>query len=226
MLSTHHAKWLKYRRLMKKAIIFDLDGTLWDSSQEVVDSWNVILSAYKDGRYVISLEMMQSAMGLTMLDIGRKLWPTLNEKEMSDLLSRCMEYENEYLVEHPGKLYPYVQETLEELKKDYILLIVSNAQKGYIEAFLKGTKTHKYFAGHLCWGDTKTSKDLTILKIIKDFNIDKAVYVGDTHMDEISTKKAGLPFIHAKYGFGVASNPDGVAEDFSSLPSIVKCILP
>lgn len=210
---------------MKKAVIFDLDGTLWDSSQEVVDSWNVILSAYKDGKYTITLEDMQSAMGLTMLDIGRKLWPLMDEKEMSDLLIRCMQYENEYLVKHPGRLYPKVEETLDELKKDYILLIVSNAQKGYIEAFLEGTKTSKCFSGHLCWGDTKTSKDLTILKIIKDFNIDKALYVGDTHMDEISTKKAGLPFIHAKYGFGNATNPDGIAEEFSSLSSLVRNIL-
>lgn len=207
---------------MKKAVIFDLDGTLWDSSKEVVDSWNVILSKFKDAKYTITLEDMQSAMGLTMLDIGRKLWPSLDEKEMEEVLLRCMEYENEYLVEHPGKLYPNVCETLEKLKKDYILLIVSNAQKGYIEAFLKGTKTDKYFAGHLCWGDTKTSKDLSILKIIELYGIDKAIYVGDTHMDEISTHKANLPFIHAKYGFGVAEKPEGTANSFAELPSIIN----
>lgn len=205
---------------MKKALIFDLDGTLWDSSKEVVDSWNVILSEYENGKYVITLEDMQSAMGLTMLDIGHKLWPTLEDERMLSLLARCMEYENKYLVSNPGKLYPNLIETLEKLKKEYSLFIVSNAQKGYIEAFLEGTDTNKYFDGHLSWGDTQTTKDLTISKIIELYHLDKAIYIGDTHMDEESTHKAKLPFIHAKYGFGFALNPEGVINSFDELPEV------
>ncbi len=209
---------------MKNGIIFDLDGTLWDSSKEVVDSWNEILKTYKNGEYVITLEMMQGAMGLTMLDIGRKLWPTLEEKEMATLLDRCMTYENEYLVSHPGKLYPQLVETLAKLKEKYLLFIVSNAQKGYIEAFLEGTKTNDYFLDHLCWGDTLASKDVTIRKMVEKHKLDKAIYVGDTLGDEISTRKAGLPFVHAAYGFGQAKNPDASLKDFSSLLSIADSI--
>ncbi len=209
---------------MKNGIIFDLDGTLWDSSKEVVDSWNEVLKTYKNGEYVITLEMMQGAMGLTMLDIGRKLWPTLEEKEMATLLDRCMTYENEYLVSHPGKLYPQLVETLAKLKEKYLLFIVSNAQKGYIEAFLEGTKTNDYFLDHLCWGDILASKDVTIRKMVEKHKLDKAIYVGDTLGDEISTRKAGLPFVHAVYGFGQAKNPDASLKDFSSLLSIADSI--
>ena len=39
---------------MKRGIVFDLDGTLWDSSQEVVSSWNEVLKNYQKGRYLIT----------------------------------------------------------------------------------------------------------------------------------------------------------------------------
>ncbi len=210
---------------MKKGIIFDLDGTLWDSSKEVVDSWNEILKTYENGKYVITLEMMQSAMGLPMLDIGKKLWPALDEKEMISLLEKCMAYENEYLVTHPGKLYPDVRKTLLELKEKYSLFIVSNAQKGYIEAFLKGTKMDDCFLDHLCWGDTLASKDITILEIVKKHNLGDSIYVGDTSGDEKATRKAGLYFVHAAYGFGEASSPDASLKDFSSLLEVADSIL-
>ena len=209
---------------MKNGIIFDLDGTLWDSSKEVVDSWNEVLKAYKNGEFVITLEMMQGAMGLPMLEIGKKLWPSLEEKEMLSLLDRCMAYENEYLLSHPGKLYPEIPKTLSKLKEKYSLFIVSNAQKGYIEAFLEGTKTEKYFLDHLCWGDTLASKDVTIKKIVEKHSLSKAIYVGDTLGDEIATRKANLFFVHAAYGFGEAKNPDASLKEFSLLPSVADSI--
>ena len=60
---------------MKQGIVFDLDGTLWDSSQEVVSSWNEVLKNYQKGRYLITLEQMKGVMGLPMLELGKKLWP-------------------------------------------------------------------------------------------------------------------------------------------------------
>ncbi len=206
---------------MKNGIIFDLDGTLWDSSAHVVASWNeVIKKRYNNNEYLITLEMMQSAMGLPMLALGKKLWPNMPEEEMKILLTECMEYENEYLLSHPGKLFPNVKETLVQLKKEYPLYIVSNAQKGYIEAFLKGTDLGDLFEDHLCWGDTLASKDVTILKLKEKNSLDDAIYVGDTLGDEESTNKAGLHFVHAAYGFGDVKNPEASLKDFSSLPLI------
>ncbi len=212
----------RQKTIMKNGIIFDLDGTLWDSSEEVVASWNEIIKKYKGDKYLITLEMMQGAMGLPMLVLGRKLWPDMPKEEMKKLLILCMEYENKYLLTHPGKLFPMVKETLVELKKEYPLYIVSNAQKGYIEAFLESTNLSELFEDHLCWGDTLSSKDVTMLKLKEKNNLDDAIYVGDTLGDEEATNKAKLHFVHAAYGFGKAKKPEAVLNNFSSLPSITQ----
>ncbi len=211
---------------MKNGIIFDLDGTLWDSSQQVVDSWNEILKTYEKGKYQITLEDMQGAMGLAMTDIGRKLWPSLEEEKMIPLLQRCMEFENQYLLTHPGTLYPGEEETLRNLSRHYSLFIVSNAQKGYIEAYLSSTGMGRYFQDHLSWGDTKEAKEKTMLLMKEKHHLSKAIYVGDTAMDEIATRKAKLPFVHAAYGFGQAKSPDGAISSLSELEEVAAILLP
>ena len=55
---------------MKKGILFDLDGTLWDSSAEVVDSWLLALADYPQIRKQITREAIQSVMGKVMDEIG------------------------------------------------------------------------------------------------------------------------------------------------------------
>lgn len=211
---------------MKNGIIFDLDGTLWDSSQQVVDSWNEVLKTYEKGKYQITLEDMQGAMGLAMTDIGRKLWPSLEEEKMIPLLQRCMEFENQYLLTHPGTLYPGEEEALRNLSRHYPLFIVSNAQKGYIEAYLSSTGMGRYFQDHLSWGDTKEAKEKTMLLMKEKHHLSKAIYVGDTAMDEIATRKAKLPFVHAAYGFGQAKSPDGAISSLPELAEVAAILLP
>ena len=55
--------------------------------------------------------------------------------------------------------------------------------------------------------------------------IDEAVYVGDTELDELSARHAGIPFIHAAYGFGIAQHPDAIIHNPEELPSAVSKLL-
>ncbi len=187
---------------MKKGIIFDLDGTLWDSAQAVVDSWNVVIDSLPDFHKKITVEDMESLMGKTMDDIAFTYFNTVSRDRALEILQACMDYENEYLEKVGGILYPQLEQVLADLSKDYFLAIVSNCQRGYIEAFLKFHKLEPYFNDFECFGNTKQEKDANIITVVKRNGLSKAVYVGDVLGDYLSTTKAGLPFIWAEYGFG------------------------
>ena len=210
--------------MKKKAIIFDLDGTLWDSAQAVVDSWNEKIQFFPDIDYYITLEQMYGYMGKTMEEIGLAFFNTVSKERALELLKICMDYENLYIEEHGGVLFEGLEETLVALKEEYFLAIVSNCQEGYIEAFLKHHKLEKYFDDTENYGRTKRCKGDNIKLLVERNNID-AVYVGDTMGDYDATMQAGLPFIHAAYGFGTVPEGTAKVDDIRELPKKVKEIL-
>ena len=120
---------------MKKGIIFDVDGTLWDSSVQVAQSWQVAAEKLLNGPRPITPDMISRNMGKNMKDFGDALFPDLSPAKRLEVMEACMEYENQYLEDHPGILYPQVAEVLQQLSWKYKLFIVSNCQKGY-NAFL------------------------------------------------------------------------------------------
>ena len=91
---------------MNKGILFDVDGTLWDSAAQVAESWNEVLARYPHLGVRITAQDMYDNMGKTMMDIGKTLFPGLAQEECRKVMEECMTYENHYLLTHPGVLYP------------------------------------------------------------------------------------------------------------------------
>lgn len=205
--------------MIDKAVVFDLDGTLWDATEQVAESWEIVLRKYVDPNAIFTAANAKELMGLTMEEIGRRLSADLfDEDTKARFIKECFSYEVEYLASHPGRLFEKEIETLSKLKESgYSLFIVSNCQKGYIETFLP-LIPEGLFSGTLCHGDTNKSKGETILELLAKHEIKEAVYVGDTSGDETATRKAGIPFIHAAYGFGKAEAPDASVESIADLP--------
>ena len=106
---------------------------------------------------------------------------------------------------------------LEILSKKYYLYIVSNCQKGYIEAFLHAHHLEKYFKDIEMSGRTGKDKGHNILLLMERNHIQEAVYIGDTHGDQEASRFAGIPFIFASYGFGNVTHPDKVIKSFKEL---------
>ena len=210
---------------MKPAIIFDLDGTLWDSSGVVAESWNEVGRRYYGPDYYVSKEDVEGLMGKTMVEIGDFLAPKDAGEERAQFLSECFSYEIVYLGPHPGVLFSKELEVLHGLAKHYRLFIVSNCQNGYIENFIP-LVPEGMIEGFMCFGDTHQPKQVTIRALMEKYGIDRAVYVGDTAGDETATRLAQIPFIHASYGYGKAVNPDGVAHSFEELPDVCARVLP
>ena len=128
-----------------KGIIFDVDGTLWDSTREVAVAWNKVLQDEMEGHEILTAEGLQKEFGKPMDAIAESLFPEMSEKDRMELLGKMMAYENELVAVGPCVIYNGVLETIKALSKKYPLYIVSNCQDGYIEAFLKNSGLGGYF---------------------------------------------------------------------------------
>lgn len=214
---------------MNYGIIFDLDGTLWDSSEQVARAWSVILSRRSETdsrvRRSVTGEDMRGYMGKTMEVIAALMLPDTDEKTRLEIMDECGEYENEYLSGHGGKLYPDLERELDRLSKSFKLFIVSNCQSGYIETFLEYHKLGKYFADFECPGGTGLAKAENIRIIMERNSLDRAVYVGDTQGDLDASDSAGVPFIHAAYGFGTVNREVPAVNSFSGIFEAAEKIL-
>ena len=210
---------------MKKGILFDLDGTLWDSSKAVVDSWNEILTGMEDDIDLLTYDQMKGYMGKTMEEIAYLAFPRVEKERALAILKKCELYENEYIRTHGDVLMPDLKDVLDTLKKDYFLAIVSNCQVGYIEAFLEYHKLAQYFDDTENYGNTMLSKGENIRLVVDRNHLEQAVYVGDIMGDYNSTMEAGLPFIHAAYGFGTVPEGTPFITGLKELPARVKEVL-
>ena len=199
-------------------IIFDLDGTLWDSTAEVAKTWTSVIAKYNLNRKEVTVEDLKPCMGKLLDEIASILLPELDPKKQMQVIKECCEYENEYLGEYGATLYDKLEDTLKELSKNHKLFIVSNCQDGYIECFFKAHKLDKYFIDYECPGRTGLPKGENIKLIVERNNLKNPVYVGDTQGDANAAKLANVPFIFAKYGFG------NVDEFFNSIESFYELL--
>lgn len=208
---------------MKNGIIFDLDGTLWDSAEQVVRGFNDEIKNHPDTDYVLTEEMLKSQMGKTAPEISKVFFPNLPEERALELMSLCAKRERSYLAQYGGKLFPNLEKTLVKLKEmNFQLYIISNCECGYIETFMKVHKLENYFDDIECHQNTGLSKGENIKLLSKRNNLDNAIYVGDTQGDCHATRFAGIPFVYAKYGFGSVDNADYIINTFSEIVDVAK----
>lgn len=195
---------------MFDGILFDLDGTLWNAVPEVAKSWTLGLGQLGIDRSPITAEELFPCMGLLLPDIVDRLVPGLGPEDQNRVIAHCCKVENDYLARHGAALYPGEEEALAALGRKYPLFVVSNCEKGYIEAYFQGTGMGKYFTDFESAGNTGLTKAENIALVVRRHGLKRPVYVGDTALDCRSATEAGVPFIHAAYGFGRVENVPAV----------------
>ena len=210
---------------MRKALIFDIDGTLWDTRAIVARGYNVELEKMGRPDLFLTAEYLTSLFGKTAQEIADVIFADYPAGERLGLIMRCMETERAVMRADPCRVdFPGVRETLAELKKQYRLFVVSNCECGYPEIMMEKLGLGDLFEGHLCHGDTGLPKGDTILALMERHGIEDAVYIGDTQGDLEASRRAGIPFIFCAYGFGSPESWDGKIDDFRQLPELLKTL--
>lgn len=203
------------------SIIFDVDGTLWDATEDIAKSWNKTVHENTQIDITIDRERLVPELGKPVPVIFQDLFPEESVEEQTRIMDLCTKNELNDLIAVCPELFPDLQETIRTLSERLQLFIVSNCQAGYIEAFLQTTGLGRYFVDHLCPGDTGRLKAENIRMIMEQYNLEAPVYVGDTLGDFEACQSADVPLIFANYGLGFVPHPWKTIHKLSDLCEIV-----
>ena len=200
---------------MKKAMIFDMDGTLWDSVDSIVVSWNAALQQMGETDVTVTRPQIMSLMGNTMDVFARTLFPHYTPEKGVQWIDILGQIENEFLSRYGAVLLGDVKGVFARLREmGYGVYIVSNCQAGYIEGFLEYYHLEDLVDDIECYGNTLRGKADNLKLLIERNHLDEYLYLGDTQGDFNACRKAGVPFLFAAYGFG--------RVDDDSVPRIQK----
>lgn len=189
------------------SIIFDLDGTLWNSTETVVGSWNGVFEQMGLEKH-LSVDDLHRVMGYQWAQIVETFFSEYDEQVLEKLKENLDKQELICIREHGATPMPGMISTIHSLKEKYRLFIVSNCQEGYIEVFLDLFDLWDDFDGFICAEATGLSKGENIKLIMEQYHLQSPVYVGDTKGDMEAAQIAQNPFIYATYGFGKIDKED------------------
>ena len=213
---------------MIKNVIFDIDGTLWNSTGVVARGWQRAVDELGYSKARIEAESLKKEFGLPMNIIADHIFYDVDDQAKKDeLLELCCKYEHECLEENEEDIsFEGIVETIRLLAGKYRLFICSNCQKGYIELVTAKLGIVDLVEDYLCFGDTGLTKGETMSRLMSKNGLDKdeTVYVGDTAGDKKATEDAGATFIYADYGFGELENEKYVAYSPADIPGVIESV--
>ena len=199
------------------AIFLDIDGTLWDSTYTVSEAWNTVLETKPEVNVIITPERLKTLFGRPLPEIAAVIFEEYDKETQERLIDECCEREHELLIQKPGIIFEGVVETIKELAKKYPVCIVSNCEAGYIELVTEKLGITDCITDSECPGYSGLGKGDNIKLVMERNNFKDIVYVGDTQGDYEATRKAGVPFVFCKYGFGKPDGYEYSVEKFSEL---------
>jgi phosphoglycolate phosphatase len=198
-------------------IIFDLDGTLWDSTSACADAWNFVLRELDVSDRVFTSKDIEKVMGMTLEQIFSVSFPEKDEETRKKLAKECFEKEIEVISKTGVAVYPGVKVGLRSLAEHFPLFIVSNCSPSYLRTFFEVTGLQTHFKDSECHGATKLPKSENIKLVVQRNQLKSAAYIGDTASDEQAANLAGVSFYHAAYGFGLPLKPCVQFKSFSEI---------
>ena len=213
---------------MLKLLIFDLDGTLADTAQDITDALNHSVEPFGGNKYSVEETKMMVGTGLTKFFSSLVL--TLkggdSPEAMEIITRRFIDFYSEHLMDNT-RTYPHVKETLSQLTS-YKMAILSNKREGFSKKILNDLEVLRYF--DLVWGSDsvreKKPSPVPVLDLVEKFGVEKeeTAIIGDSNFDVEAGKAAGIKVISVTYGFRDRSYLEGsdyIIDNFNKLLDIL-----
>lgn len=204
-------------------IIFDLDGTLWDTIDTTYQATMNITSNRKDIPK-ISKKTVKTGMGLTLSENAKHYMPTIAKEKREEILKEINEETIRLLKLGKTKFYMGMKKTLQKLSENYDLGIVTNNNDDYAKIFLETSNLKEYFKDYMGAASHDITKGEAIQLMINRNHQKEGYYVGDTKKDLEAAKEANVIFIHAKYGVDKKLSTPYSIKSIIFLPSLLKKI--
>lgn len=196
------------------ALIFDMDGTLWDAVDTYARIWNEVFA--RAGREVhVTRETLIGNIGKPIPRIMENLFPDITPGEAARFSAELAQEEPALLSRYGGTPYPGVVEGLERLSHKYKLFLVSNCDSHTLPVFMACIGITPYITEGLAFGNTHKPKGDNMLLFKEKYGLQQPLYMGDIDADGQETHRVGLPFVYARYGFGQTDDYELAFDSFT-----------
>ena len=182
---------------MKTGIIFDLDGTLLDTLEDLAASVNYILKT--NGCPEHSLMEIRAMVGNGVRNLILHALPQEKKALVDEILPHFRAY---YGTHSQIKTRPYngIPEALAKLMKEYPVAVASNKPDAMVKPLCQEHFGALYALGERAECPRKPAPDM-VYAVMKELGVEKCVYVGDSEVDLETAANAGVPCLSVLWGF-------------------------
>jgi phosphoglycolate phosphatase len=195
------------------ALIFDMDGTMWDAVDTYAEIWNMAFEREGIERRITRNDLL-ALIGTPIDDIMRHFVPAERVEHLLKAIALLVVTE---LPRLGGKLYEGVQEGVNKLSKHYKLFMLSNCDELELPIFVRYAGIEPYITDTIAYGNTRLRKAENMRLLVEKYNLRHPVYIGDTDSDCSEAHRAGIPFVWMSYGFGTTNKAQLQFDCFSDL---------
>ena len=195
------------------ALIFDMDGTLWDAVDTYAEIWNMAFEREGIEQRITRNDLL-ALIGTPIDDIIRHFVPADQVEHLLQVIAGLVVTE---LPRLGGRLYEGVQEGIATLAQHYQLFMLSNCDELELPIFVRYAGIEPYITDTLAYGNTHLRKADNMRLLAEKYHLQHPVYVGDTDSDCSEAHRAGIPFVWMSYGFGTTDRAQLQFDNFSDM---------